>query len=63
MQKLNANFEVQETQLDDTKSNMQSMADNVDNVSGLDDRRSTKVTANITPHTVNITRKKLAKKR
>lgn len=33
MQKLNSNFDVQETQLDDTKSNMQSMADNVDNVS------------------------------
>ncbi|WP_044915305.1 methyl-accepting chemotaxis protein [Butyrivibrio sp. WCE2006] len=33
MQKLNSNFEVQGQQLDDTKSNMQNMAENVDNVS------------------------------
>ncbi len=33
MQRLNASFEQQETQLDETKVNMQSMADNVDNVS------------------------------
>jgi methyl-accepting chemotaxis protein len=33
MQRLNSSFEQQETQLDETKVNMQSMADNVDNVS------------------------------
>ena len=33
MQRLNASFEQQETQLDDTKVNMQSMAENVDNIS------------------------------
>ncbi len=33
MQRLNSSFEQQETQLDETKVNMQSMAENVDNVS------------------------------
>jgi len=36
---------------------------NVDIASGLEESLSTNVTADITPHTVNITKKKLAKKR
>ncbi|WP_029230825.1 methyl-accepting chemotaxis protein [Butyrivibrio sp. VCB2006] len=37
MQRLNESFEQQSQQLDDTKTNMQSMADNVSNVSGSAD--------------------------
>ncbi len=37
MQRLNESFEQQSQQLDDTKTNMQSMADNVENVSGSAD--------------------------
>ncbi|WP_026660721.1 methyl-accepting chemotaxis protein [Butyrivibrio sp. AC2005] len=56
MQKLNANFEVQETQLDDTKSNMQSMADNVDNVSESTENISSRIEElnSAKDHLVNI---------
>ncbi|WP_026493316.1 MULTISPECIES: methyl-accepting chemotaxis protein [unclassified Butyrivibrio] len=43
MHKLNSNFEVQETQLDDTKTNMQSMADNVDNVAESTENISSRI--------------------